>query len=53
VIAHVAGVPVEEIVTALAGAGGGLAAIRAWVGIKARRVRAQCPPWGGGGSAAE
>jgi hypothetical protein len=38
-IAHAAGVPVEELVPALAGAGTGLALVRAWVMIRVRRDR--------------
>ena len=36
-IAHVAGVPLEELVAALAGAGGGLVAARAWLAVHVRR----------------
>jgi hypothetical protein len=37
VIAHVGGVPVEELVPALAGAGTGLLVLRAWVTLRLRR----------------
>lgn len=36
-IAHVAGLPVEELVPALAGAGAALAAVRAWIAVRLRR----------------
>jgi hypothetical protein len=38
VIAHVGGVPVEELLPAF-GAGGSLVAARAWVWLSARRAR--------------
>jgi hypothetical protein len=39
VIAHVGGVPLEELVPALAGAGSGLLAVRAWIMLRLRRER--------------
>ena len=36
-IAHVGGVPVEELAPALAGAGAALAVARAWVVLRLRR----------------
>jgi hypothetical protein len=39
VIAHVAGVPFEEGLLSLAGAGGGLVLARAWIMIRLRRLR--------------
>jgi hypothetical protein len=39
VIAHVGGVPLEELVPALAGAGSGLLAMRAWIMLRLRRER--------------
>jgi hypothetical protein len=39
VIAHVAGVPMEEALLSLAGAGGGLIAARAWIMVRLRRPR--------------
>ena len=38
-IAHVGGVPVEELVPSLAGAGGGLLLARAWLTLRLRRRR--------------
>ena len=38
-IAHVGGVPVEEVVPALAGTGAGLLAARAWLALRLRRRR--------------
>jgi hypothetical protein len=38
-IAHVGGVPVEEILPALAGTGTGLLAMRAWLMLRLRRRR--------------
>ncbi|HMJ37822.1 MAG TPA: hypothetical protein VK501_28195 [Baekduia sp.] len=38
-IAHVGGVPVEELVPALAGTGTGLLVARAWVMLRLRRRR--------------
>ena len=38
-IAHVAGVPVEETLPALAGAGSGLLVARAWLALRLRRRR--------------
>ena len=37
--AHVAGVPVEEMLPALTGAGGALLLVRAWVTLHLRRRR--------------
>jgi hypothetical protein len=39
VIAHVGGVPLEEILPAVTGAGGGLLVARAWVMLQLRRRR--------------
>jgi hypothetical protein len=39
VIAHVGGVPVEEIVPTLAGTGTGLLVARAWLMLRVRRRR--------------
>ena len=36
-MAHVGGVPAEELVPALAGTGTGLLAVRAWVMLRLRR----------------
>ena len=36
-IAHVAGVPLEELLPALTGAGGGLVLLRAWLSVHVRR----------------
>jgi hypothetical protein len=38
-IAHVAGVPVEELLPSAAGAGAGLIVARAWLALHLRRVR--------------
>jgi hypothetical protein len=38
-IAHVGGLPLEETVLSLAGAGGGLLAARAWIMVRLRRLR--------------
>ena len=38
VIAHVGGVPVEELVRALAGTGTGLLVARAWLALRMRRM---------------
>ena len=38
-LAHVGGLPVEELLPALAGAGGGLVFARAWVAVHLRRSR--------------
>jgi hypothetical protein len=40
VIAHVAGVPVEELIPTLAGAGGALFVARTWLWLHLRRRRA-------------
>jgi hypothetical protein len=37
VIAHVAGVPLEELLPALAGTGSSLLAVRAWLRLRLRR----------------
>jgi hypothetical protein len=39
VIAHVGGMPLEEILPTLAGAGTGLAVARAWLMLRMRRRR--------------
>jgi hypothetical protein len=39
VIAHVGGVPVEEVVPSLAGAGAALVVARAWVAVRLRSRR--------------
>jgi hypothetical protein len=39
VIAHVAGVPVEEVLPTAAGAGSALLLARAWVWLRLRRAR--------------
>jgi hypothetical protein len=39
VIAHVGGVPVEEMLPALAGMGTGLLIMRAWLMVRVRRRR--------------
>jgi hypothetical protein len=39
VIAHVGGVPVEEVLPALAGTGTGLLVVRAWLVLRLRRRR--------------
>ena len=44
VSAHVAGVPVEEMIPALAGAGTALVLARAWVPMHLRRRREPVPP---------
>lgn len=38
-LAHVAGAPVEELLPALAGAGGLLLLARGWLALKLRRMR--------------
>jgi len=45
VSAHIAGVPVEELLPAAAGAGGALCLARAWVSVHLRRARARVPQW--------
>ena len=45
VSAHVAGVPVEELIPAAAGAGGALCLARAWVSVHLRRARGPLPQW--------
>ena len=37
--AHIAGMPVEEILPSVAGAGGGLLLARAWLAVHLRRRR--------------
>jgi hypothetical protein len=39
VIAHIGALPLEELLPAVAGAGSGLAAVRAWIAVHARRRR--------------
>lgn len=39
IVAHVAGVPVEEILPTLAGTGTGLLLARAWLTVRLRRRR--------------
>jgi hypothetical protein len=39
VIAHMGGVPLEEALLSLAGAGGGLLMARAWIIARLRRLR--------------
>jgi hypothetical protein len=39
VIAHVAGVPVEELIPTVAGAGGMMLLARGWVAVRLRRHR--------------
>jgi hypothetical protein len=39
IVAHVGGVPVEEILPTLAGAGTGLLVARAWLVVRLRRRR--------------
>jgi len=39
VIAHVAGVPLEELAPAVSGAGAGLLVARAWLALRIRRGR--------------
>lgn len=38
-IAHIGGVPLEELVPALAGTGGGLLVVRGWVALRLRHRR--------------
>ena len=38
-IAHISGVPAEELVPALAGAGAGLLVVRGWMMLRLRRRR--------------
>ena len=38
-IAHIAGVPLEELIPAAGGAGAGLLAARAWIMVHVRRRR--------------
>jgi hypothetical protein len=42
-LAHVAGVPVEELLPTLAAGGGALIAARAWVSLRLRRHRRRRP----------
>jgi cytochrome oxidase assembly protein ShyY1 len=46
VIAHVGGVPVEELMPAAAGAGTALLVVRGWVGMRLRRAIKRAPPQG-------
>jgi hypothetical protein len=39
-LAHISGVPVEEMLPMLAGAGSGLLVVRGWVTLRLRRRRA-------------
>ena len=39
IVAHVGGVPVEEILPTLAGTGTGLLVLRAWLAVRLRRRR--------------
>jgi hypothetical protein len=39
VIAHVGGLPLEELLLSTAGAGGGLVIARAWIIVRLRRLR--------------
>jgi hypothetical protein len=39
IIAHVGGVPVEELLPTLAGTGTGLPVVRAWLTLRVRRRR--------------
>lgn len=39
IVAHVGGVPVEEVLPALAGTGTGLLVARAWLAVRLRRRR--------------
>ncbi len=39
-IAHVGGVPAEELLTSMLGAGAGLIAARGWIAIRLRRMTA-------------
>jgi hypothetical protein len=39
IVAHVGGVPVEEVLPALAGTGSGLLVARAWLAVRLRRRR--------------
>jgi len=38
-LAHVAGVPVEELLPSLCGPAGGLLMVRAWIAVSVRRDR--------------
>ena len=42
-LAHVGGMPVEELMPALAGGGASLLAARAWLSLQLRRHRSQDP----------
>ena len=42
-IAHVGGVPLEEILAAVPGAGAGLLLARAWLTLRLRRLRRREP----------
>ena len=39
IVAHVGGVPVEEVLPTLATAGAGVVLVRAWLGLHVRRGR--------------
>jgi hypothetical protein len=39
VLAHIAGVPVEELLPGLAGPGAGLILVRVWLSLRLRRER--------------
>jgi uncharacterized membrane protein YgdD (TMEM256/DUF423 family) len=41
ILAHVAGMPVEELLPSLAGPVGGLLMVRAWIAVSVRRNRDQ------------
>jgi hypothetical protein len=40
-LAHVAGMPLEELLPMVAGPGGGLLAVRAWMAMSLRRRRGE------------
>jgi hypothetical protein len=42
-LAHVGGIPVEELIPAAAGAGGALCVARAWMSMRLRRARGRVP----------
>jgi hypothetical protein len=44
IVAHVGGVPVEEILPSAASVGVGLLLVRGWLGLQLRRRRAGEPP---------
>jgi hypothetical protein len=43
VIAHIGGLPFEELLASVGGAGGGLAVAGAWIMLRLRRRRNPCP----------